>query len=83
MIDVETQKVSITSQNHGFAVDASSLNNNHKITHKSLFDNSLQGVELIDSPTYGFQGHPEASPGPQDIYYLFEKFINYMTSNNA
>ncbi len=83
VIDVETRKVSITSQNHGFAVDSSSLNKNHKITHKSLFDDSLQGVELIDSPAYGFQGHPEASPGPQDIYHLFEKFINHMSSNNA
>ena len=83
VINVETQKVSITSQNHGFAVDSSSLNKNHKITHKSLFDDSLQGVELIDSPAYGFQGHPEASPGPQDIYYLFEKFISFMSGNNA
>ena len=83
VIDVKTQKVSITSQNHGFAVDSASLNKNHKITHKSLFDDSLQGVELIDSPAYGFQGHPEASPGPQDIYYLFEKFIKFMSGNNA
>jgi len=83
VIDVDTQKVSITSQNHGFAVDSASLNKNHKITHKSLFDDSLQGVELIDSPAYGFQGHPEASPGPQDIYYLFEKFIKSMAKNNA
>ena len=83
VIDVETRKVSITSQNHGFAVDSTSLNKNHKITHKSLFDDSLQGVELNNSPAYGFQGHPEASPGPQDIYYLFEKFINFMSKNNA
>ena len=83
MIDVDTQKVSITSQNHGFAVDLASLNKNHKITHKSLFDDSLQGIELVNSPAYGFQGHPEASPGPQDIYYLFEKFINFMSCNNA
>ena len=83
VIDVETRKVSITSQNHGFAVDTSSVNKNHKITHRSLFDDSLQGVELIDSPAYGFQGHPEASPGPQDIYYLFEKFIRFMSGNNA
>ena len=83
VIDVETRKVSITSQNHGFAVDSSSLNKNHKITHRSLFDDSLQGVELINAPGYGFQGHPEASPGPQDIYYLFEKFINFMSDNNA
>ena len=83
VIDVDTQKVSITSQNHGFAVDSASLNKNHKITHKSLFDDSLQGVELIDSPGYCFQGHPEASPGPQDIYYLFEKFIKSMANYNA
>ena len=83
VIDVDTQKVSITSQNHGFAVDLASLNKNHKITHKSLFDDSLQGIELVNSPAYGFQGHPEASPGPQDIYYLFEKFINFMSCNNA
>ena len=83
VIDVETRKVSITSQNHGFAVDSTSLNKNHKITHKSLFDDSLQGVELKNSPAYGFQGHPEASPGPQDIYYLFEKFITFMSENNA
>ena len=83
VIDVDTQKVSITSQNHGFAVDIKSLTRNHKITHKSLFDESLQGVELIDTPAYGFQGHPEASPGPQDIYYLFNKFIQNMKNNHA
>ena len=83
VIDVLTKKVSITSQNHGFAVDIKSLTDNHKITHKSLFDDSLQGIELKDSPAYGFQGHPEASPGPQDIYYLFEKFINYMSKRDA
>ena len=59
VIDLLTKKVSITSQNHGFAVDMSSLTDNHKVTHKSLFDDSLQGVELINSPAYGFQGHPE------------------------
>ena len=75
VIDIDTKKVSITSQNHGFAVDTESLTNNHKITHESLFDKSLQGVALIDTPAYGFQGHPEASPGPQDIYNLFDKFI--------
>ena len=83
VIDTETGKVSITSQNHGFAVELSSLKENHKITHKSLFDDSLQGIELLDSPAYGFQGHPEASPGPQDIYYIFEKFITSMTNRNA
>ena len=83
VIDVQTKKVSITSQNHGFAVDMTSLTNNHIITHKSLFDDSLQGVELRNAPAYGFQGHPEASPGPQDIYYLFEKFIDYMSKIDA
>jgi len=83
VIDVETKKVFITSQNHGFAVDIDSLSGNHKITHKSLFDDSLQGVELEDTPAYGFQGHPEASPGPQDIYNLFIKFIHNMRNANA
>jgi len=83
VIDIETKKVSITSQNHGFAVDIKSLTNNHKITHKSLFDESLQGVSLLDSPAYGFQGHPEASPGPQDIYNLFDKFIENMRKTCA
>ncbi len=83
VIDLASKKVSITSQNHGFAVDISSLTDNHKVTHKSLFDDSLQGVELINSPAYGFQGHPEASPGPQDIYCLFEKFISFMSEKNA
>ena len=83
VIDIQTKKVSITSQNHGFAVDITSLSNNHIITHKSLFDDSLQGVELRNAPAYGFQGHPEASPGPQDIYYLFEKFINHMSKIDA
>ena len=83
VINIETNKVSITSQNHGFAVDKESLTSNHKITHKSLFDQSLQGIELIDSPAYGFQGHPEASPGPQDIYNLFNKFIKNMRTKNA
>ena len=83
VIDVQTKKVFITSQNHGFAVDIDSLSDNHKITHKSLFDDSLQGVELKDTPAYGFQGHPEASPGPQDIYNLFTKFIHNMRNANA
>ena len=83
VIDVKTNKVYITSQNHGFAVNEESLTKNHKITHKSLFDESLQGIELTDRPAYGFQGHPEASPGPQDIYDLFSKFINTMRNKNA
>jgi carbamoyl-phosphate synthase small subunit len=73
--DQETRKVLITSQNHGFAVDSSSLSKNLKITHLSNFDKTLQGIERIDVPAFGFQGHPEASPGPSDVGYLFDKFI--------
>ena len=73
--DQETRKVLITSQNHGFAVDSSSLPKNLKITHLSNFDKTLQGIERIDVPAFGFQGHPEASPGPSDVDYLFDKFI--------
>ena len=72
--DIESKEVYITSQNHGFAVDADTLPNNIKITHISLFDKSLQGIEFIDSPAFSFQGHPEASPGPQEIQNLFKKF---------
>jgi carbamoyl-phosphate synthase small subunit len=68
----------ITSQNHGFAVDPDSLPDNVQITHKSLFDGSLQGIALKGHPAYSFQGHPEASPGPHDVLYLFERFINDM-----
>lgn len=81
--DLETQRVMITSQNHGFAVDATSLPANLKPTHVSLFDKSLQGTERIDCPAFGFQGHPEASPGPQDIVYLFDRFTAMMESNKA
>ena len=76
--DLETQRVMITSQNHGFAVDNDTLPANLKPTHVSLFDKSLQGIERTDCPAFGFQGHPEASPGPQDIVYLFEKFTAMM-----
>lgn len=81
--DLETQRVMITSQNHGFAVDAESLPDNLKPTHVSLFDKSLQGIERTDCPAFGFQGHPEASPGPQDIVYLFDKFIDLMATNKV
>ena len=70
--------VLITSQNHGFAVDESSLPSNLRITHTSLFDGSLQGIERTDKPAFGFQGHPEASPGPHDAAPLFDKFIASM-----
>lgn len=74
--DVESNKVFITSQNHGFEVDADTLPDNVKITHRSLFDGSLQGIALTDQPAFSFQGHPEASPGPHDVAYLFDKFID-------
>ena len=73
--DVDTGKVMITSQNHGFAVDFDSLPENARVTHKSLFDGSLQGFELRDKPAFCFQGHPEASPGPNDVDYLFDRFV--------
>ena len=76
--DLETEQVFITSQNHGFTVDESSLGSNIKITHRSLFDNTVQGIERTDKRAYSFQGHPEASPGPKDITGLFDKFITMM-----
>jgi carbamoyl-phosphate synthase small subunit len=76
--DLETGKVLITSQNHGFAVDGDSLPGNCQITHVSLFDGSLQGFRRTDRPAFCFQGHPEASPGPHDIGYLFDRFIAQM-----
>jgi carbamoyl-phosphate synthase small subunit len=76
--DLETGKVLITSQNHGFAVDGESLPGNCQITHVSLFDGSLQGFRRTDRPAFCFQGHPEASPGPHDIGYLFDRFIAQM-----
>ena len=72
---IESGKVFITSQNHGFAVDEESLPENVKATYKSLFDGSLQGIHLTDKPAFGFQGHPEASPGPHDIAPVFDHFI--------
>lgn len=79
--ELASKKVSITSQNHGFAVDAESLPDNLKATHISLFDKSLQGVERTDCPAFSFQGHPEASPGPHDIAYLFTRFTAMMQSH--
>ena len=73
-------RVSITSQNHGFAVDEKTLPANLRATHISLFDGTLQGLERIDRPAFSFQGHPEASPGPHDIAYLFDRFIQSMES---
>jgi carbamoyl-phosphate synthase small subunit len=73
--DLVTGQVMITSQNHGFAVDEASLPDSARATHRSLFDGSLQGIELINAPAFGFQGHPEASPGPHDIAGIFDRFI--------
>ena len=77
--DLDTGQVIITSQNHGFCIDGDSLPSNLKVTHVSLFDGSLQGVARTDRPAFGFQGHPEASPGPQDCQYLFSRFVDHMT----
>ena len=76
--DLDSGRVSITSQNHGFAVDEKSLPANLRPTHVSLFDHTLQGLERTDKPAFCFQGHPEASPGPHDIGYLFDRFITSM-----
>jgi carbamoyl-phosphate synthase small subunit len=81
--DLDTRKVFITSQNHGFAVDEGSLPANVRATHKSLFDGSLQGIERTDRPAFSFQGHPEASPGPREMAYLFDKFIAAMDGRHA
>jgi len=76
--DVKTGQVLITSQNHGFTVDENTLPNSVNVTHRSLFDQSLQGIELKDFPAFSFQGHPEASPGPHDLSNLFEQFATNM-----
>ena len=76
--DLDTGRVMITSQNHGFAVDAATLPANARVTHVSLFDGSLQGFARTDRPAFCFQGHPEASPGPHDVDYLFDRFVALM-----
>lgn len=81
--DVENMRVYITSQNHGFAVDAASLPATIKTTHVSLFDGSLQGIARTDKPAFSFQGHPEASPGPTEMSYLFDRFISMMQERKA
>jgi carbamoyl-phosphate synthase small subunit len=78
VLDKDTGQVLITSQNHGFAVDAASLPSNVRVTHVSLFDGSLQGIARTDRPAFSFQGHPEASPGPHDLGYLFDRFAAMM-----
>lgn len=81
--DLDSKRVMITSQNHGFAVDAATLPKNLRATHVSLFDGSLQGIARTDVPAFSFQGHPEASPGPHDVAYLFDRFIKLMQDKKA
>ena len=81
--DLDSGRVSITSQNHGFAVDEKTLPSNLRPTHVSLFDGTLQGLARTDKPAFCFQGHPEASPGPHDISYLFDRFTALMEKKNA
>ncbi|MGJ7458142.1 glutamine-hydrolyzing carbamoyl-phosphate synthase small subunit [Halomonas sp. RA08-2] len=81
--DLATGCVMITSQNHGFAADEASLPANLRATHRSLFDGTLQGIERTDRPAFGFQGHPEASPGPKDVAPLFDRFVAMMKARQA
>ncbi|RMF96785.1 MAG: carbamoyl-phosphate synthase small subunit [Gammaproteobacteria bacterium] len=83
VVDLDTGKVAISSQNHGFAVDEESLPETLRPTHRSLFDGTLQGIERVDCPAFGFQGHPEASPGPHDLLPIFERFIMAMRARNG
>ena len=83
VLDRDTGQVLITSQNHGFAVDAATLPSTMRVTHVSLFDGSLQGIVRTDRPAFGFQGHPEASPGPHDIGYLFDRFVKLMETKSS
>lgn len=81
--DLDNKRVYITSQNHGFAVDESTLPPNVRVTHKSLFDGTCQGIERTDKPAFSFQGHPEASPGPHEVSYLFDRFVKLMEKSRA
>jgi len=81
--DTDDKRVFITSQNHGFAIDPGTLPENVKVTHVSLFDGSLQGIARTDKPAFSFQGHPEASPGPHEVSYLFDKFVDLMQERKA
>jgi len=78
VIEIDSGRVMITSQNHGFCIDEASLPANARVTHRSLFDGTNQGIELTDAPAFSFQGHPEAAPGPHDVAPLFDKFIALM-----
>ena len=81
--DLDSKRVMITSQNHGFAVDGATLPANMRPTHVSLFDGSLQGMARTDVPAFSFQGHPESSPGPHDVAYLFDRFVDMMKERKA
>lgn len=81
--DLDSGRVMITSQNHGFQVDENTLPENVRVTHRSLFDGTVQGIELTDRAAFSFQGHPEASPGPHDVAYLFDRFIESMKAAKA
>jgi len=83
VIDLDTGRVFISSQNHGFAVDEATLPSNVRPTHRSLFDGSLQGIAVEDRPAFSFQGHPEASPGPRDLAPLFNRFVESMLRRGA
>jgi len=83
VIDLDSGRVMITSQNHGFCIDEATLPANARVTHRSLFDGSNQGIELTDAPAFSFQGHPEASPGPHDLAPLFDKFVASMTGQRV
>jgi carbamoyl-phosphate synthase small subunit len=83
VLDMESGEVLITSQNHGFAADEASLPDTIRVTHKSLFDGSLQGIHRNDKPAFSFQGHPEASPGPHDVSHLFDHFIELMQQHKG
>ena len=81
--DLQSKKVFITSQNHGFAVDDQNLPSQIEVTHQSLFDNTIQGIKIKNIPAFSFQGHPEASPGPSEMSYLFDRFISLMLDTKA
>ena len=81
--DILTKKVYITSQNHGFAADENTLPANVRVTHKSLFDGTCQGIERTDRQAFSFQGHPEASPGPHEVGYLFDRFVKMMETKRG
>jgi carbamoyl-phosphate synthase small subunit len=83
VIDLDTGRVMITSQNHGFCIDEASLPANARVTHRSLFDETNQGIALTDAPAFSFQGHPEASPGPHDVAMLFDRFIALMADKQV